>query len=444
MVLAINNLTGFGGGSQYASPMQLQYLQTATSSTNTTSYTFSSQNFGPPSSNRYIVIVVMNTFPTTAQVSTTSITIGGVTPTLIGREDLDSTTNDGEVRIYYAAVPTGSTGDIVINYGATVDAVAVAAYALYSDPFFVYDSWGDENFHPMTFRKESVAGGVIISGGISNTTTNGMTLTGLTEDVDAEWSTENRNYIAGSLSSPSASTYLEVGLSNAGSATEQVLCGVSLYQAEKCTAVPIIDWGGGDGDATNGLLTYTFLGEDIGDSTRVMQDRIVVVAAAMSGVSGGISACTINGNAATLINRTDCTATITQGMSTFYLNVPTGTTADIVITVSAATATRVAINMCYVLGSTGVPVTSSTVNGNNVTSVDVSLTLSRPCAVVGFAWNVDAATLTSTSTSISSGPRVESTDLFGFRSVLKTTSFTETLAFDLGDVVTTFIAWEGN
>ena len=89
--------------------------------------------------------------------------------------------------------------------------------------------------------------------------------------------------------------------------------------------------------ATNdtGAATYTYTNQDIGAAS---YDRLVVVHVA-NAVAGTITGVTIGGNAAANAANTTGTSTRT---SLWYLRVPTGTTATIVVSFSGA------INRCHI------------------------------------------------------------------------------------------------
>lgn len=89
-----------------------------------TTHTFTSRSLGAAHPTRYIVVGVH-----TANVAIDSATIGGVTATIIA-----STTgpNGGTCHFIGAAVPTGTTGNVVINISSTAISCKIVVYALYN------------------------------------------------------------------------------------------------------------------------------------------------------------------------------------------------------------------------------------------------------------------------------------------------------------------------
>lgn len=90
------------------------------------------------------------------------------------------------------------------------------------------------------------------------------------------------------------------------------------------------------------LTTYTFSGTSIGAASA---DRVVIVAVAgMTGSARTISSVTIGGNTATVAVTQASTSGTGTRIGLYYLAVPAGTTADIVVTFSGAMAScRIAV-----------------------------------------------------------------------------------------------------
>lgn len=86
-----------------------------------TTYTFSSQSLGTPSSDRQIVCAIMARYG----YGILSVTIGGVTATA----DAPSTLGGGALGIYRAAVPLGGTGDVVVTFSSGAIRCSIALWA---------------------------------------------------------------------------------------------------------------------------------------------------------------------------------------------------------------------------------------------------------------------------------------------------------------------------
>ncbi len=124
MALQVTNHIGFMGrrGSIVLPPNA--WIGATNSTTNTTNYTFSSASLGTAHAARYIIVGVVTVATSARTIS--SATIGGVSATLNYNP---SSTNAG--RLICAAVPSGATGDIVINHSGACTSCAIGVWAAY-------------------------------------------------------------------------------------------------------------------------------------------------------------------------------------------------------------------------------------------------------------------------------------------------------------------------
>lgn len=99
---------------------RISFLSSAGDGTNQTTYTFAGVSFGAAHPNRRIVVAVA--FDLADDHPPASITIGGVSPTLIDSE--------ARVYLYIAAVPTGTSGDIVVQCATAANRLHYAAWRL--------------------------------------------------------------------------------------------------------------------------------------------------------------------------------------------------------------------------------------------------------------------------------------------------------------------------
>jgi hypothetical protein len=116
---------------------------------------------------------------------------------------------------------------------------------------------------------------------------------------------------------------------------------------------------------------YTFTGASIGSEAA---DRIVVVAVASEGTGGAITidSVTIGGNAATLAVKNSTNGRTVAGI--YYLAVPSGTTATIVVTISTGSPQRCVIGIWNVNGAaSGTPYDTDTASNNTGGSTTTTL-----------------------------------------------------------------------
>jgi hypothetical protein len=133
--------------------------------------------------------------------------------------------------------------------------------------------------------------------------------------------------------------------------------------------------------SSSNLFTYTFNGCNIGTAST---DRIVVVCAMINATSSttyGISSVTINGSAATLA----VNSSLGKNSAIFYLLVPTGTTANVVVNLSGSgTPGRCVAGIFSVKGYTNATpeVVGSAYSDTNVASLSVPINVSSGAAAI--------------------------------------------------------------
>lgn len=112
-MLKASQLTGFGG----RGPFQFNYTDAATSGSDLSAYTFASRALGVEHPRRVVMVGVLGTkVSPTSTIS--SLTINGVSATYRGGGTIAANTH--RMEFWSAPVPLGSTGDIVVTWGATM------------------------------------------------------------------------------------------------------------------------------------------------------------------------------------------------------------------------------------------------------------------------------------------------------------------------------------
>lgn len=103
------------------------FLQSVANDADLTTYTFPSQNLGTASAGRYIVALIAGSSGTSGR-TISSVTIGGVSASQLGFVSEAGSTRASS--IWIAAVPTGTTGDVVITWSAGMGRCGVGLYSL--------------------------------------------------------------------------------------------------------------------------------------------------------------------------------------------------------------------------------------------------------------------------------------------------------------------------
>lgn len=224
-MLILNELIGFGASEQVNTT--ISFLQSSVSASDLTTYTFSSQNLGVDDSNRWIIVAVGNV-GSGADRTINSVTVGGISATQIVTSGFAA---NRTVDIWAAAVPTGTTGDIVVtNSGACVrcgysawrlitGTPASSSYATGSDTTV---SSGD-----LSASLNVPQGGVIVAAcqHISGSGTETSSWTNVSEDWDSTFEVAINNFSGGHASYTSSP--LTVTASSSPTATTGVFAAAS-------------------------------------------------------------------------------------------------------------------------------------------------------------------------------------------------------------------------
>ena len=120
-MLTINQLTGFAGQGKHAQASFIASSNNTSLTTGTHNATFSSINLGTPTPNRVIAVCIAGYVLTSATAALTinSVTIGGVSATIVSNLSETNTSSGGEGSascIAYIEESTLTSGNIVVNY----------------------------------------------------------------------------------------------------------------------------------------------------------------------------------------------------------------------------------------------------------------------------------------------------------------------------------------
>lgn len=185
----------------------------ASDTTNSTTYTFSSQSFGTAAADRYI-IVVFGAGRGSTGVAVSSATIGGVGATIDVQNTATVSGSSAVSAILSAAVPTGTTGTVAVTIsGAAAQNAAISVYSLTGSltgaaSFTNSNATGAD---PST-TLNCPAGGAAVGGSTYRNVGGTTTWSGLTETPGADFSLENLTIISmANASFASTQTGLSVG-----------------------------------------------------------------------------------------------------------------------------------------------------------------------------------------------------------------------------------------
>lgn len=208
------------------------YTDTEVNSANQQNYTFNSVSFGTEDADRYIFVGAYSNGASGGGGTVSSMTIGGVGATLASG-GLNPSDNTIYCAIWYAAVPTGTTGTVQVNHsdtrgrcGITVWNVTTASLTL--DDTSLLGTSVTSNPSVSDTLNVPTGGYVLAAAGTSNSNAiTGNTWTGTTQDT---WTVvESNAYVGASTASvPGGETGRSIGLSLTSTSSEIVYTALSL------------------------------------------------------------------------------------------------------------------------------------------------------------------------------------------------------------------------
>lgn len=180
---------------------------------------------GSAVSTRYVVAAVMMQIDGGGGSPTTGVTIGGVTAAKIGSSALSGNGTNHVAEFWIAAVPTGTTADVVVSFTGSIYRLAVSCFKVlgYSS---VFDSAtnGTTSTIAIAATINARANGCVIAC-VTNNGASSYTWTNLTERVEA---TYGNQYTAASDDFAAASPGLSITATQAVNNSPQCISIVSL------------------------------------------------------------------------------------------------------------------------------------------------------------------------------------------------------------------------
>jgi hypothetical protein len=120
---------GVGAGPASSTAATVSFLQVVRDSGSSTNYTFSSQNLGTAASDRIIAVHVASERSSAGARTVSSLTVAGVSAALVVR---NTSPNGDTHELWEAQVPSGTSGDVVVNHSGSMTGSSIALYAIYN------------------------------------------------------------------------------------------------------------------------------------------------------------------------------------------------------------------------------------------------------------------------------------------------------------------------
>jgi hypothetical protein len=155
------------------------FLQGTVSTADQTTYTFSSQNLGSAAADRYIVVCIQSR-RASGTPTVNSVSVGGVSATIVNQVG-----NTGSVAaIAIAAVPSGTSGDVVVTFDSGMLRCAVELYRVTGIGSAAAHDSGVSTAAPPSRNMAIPAGGLAVGCAAFSQASGSATWSGLTEDYD--------------------------------------------------------------------------------------------------------------------------------------------------------------------------------------------------------------------------------------------------------------------
>lgn len=214
-MLTLTNLVGFAVSG--ALLPRVVFTESSTSTAFGTSYTYSGRNFSAAANDRHIIVgFAGHRNGGAGSPDLTAATIGGVSCTLSDGVQLTNGSNPYSIAgIVIAAVPNGTTGDVVLQFDENMTNMSIMVLAVYGLTSATKVTSATSSADPASVNVNVQFGDVLVVMG-HNAANSTATPTGYTEDVDS--TTESQNYAGGhaEVVTPAAPRTVSLDWSSAG------------------------------------------------------------------------------------------------------------------------------------------------------------------------------------------------------------------------------------
>ncbi len=209
-----------GGGAGGSAPsVDGTFLVVDNDETNATVYTHSGLTLGAAATDRKIVCCTTGQGHTGSLRTVNSLTIGGVSASQV--VTITSSANWYRTDIWQADVPSGTTGDVVVTYNATMREACVALYRLTgagTGPTAASDTETDDSVSTdaLSVSIDCPAGGFLVA--VCGEESSGSpSWAGITQDYDQGMDAGDRDMTGASDSFVTVQTGLTVSVTSSGS-----------------------------------------------------------------------------------------------------------------------------------------------------------------------------------------------------------------------------------
>lgn len=164
--------------------MALTFLQEADDGTNGSSFSFSAQNLGTASSDRYIIVAVTSKMSGTTATTISSVTVGGIAATIAVQRQ-NGISNSTIAGLAIAAVPSGTSGTVAVSFTNSQVRCGIALYRATGLTSATATATASSTAAAPTSGSMTISGGYAIGAvGVSGDATTSTAWTNGTENYD--------------------------------------------------------------------------------------------------------------------------------------------------------------------------------------------------------------------------------------------------------------------
>lgn len=206
----------------------LAFTTSAFDAVDRTTYTFSSQAIGDASASRYVIVGATSA---SGSQTVSSMTIGGISASLIVSLG-DSVESGYRAELWAAAVPTGTTADVVVTYSGGVVRCGIGIWRMVGGSVTPTDT-ASASADPASDTINVAAGGGLCAIVLWSNTGAPYTTswTGVDEDFDTNFGEGDTNYSGGSKLYAAAQTGMTISASSDGSTNREAMVAASFPPA---------------------------------------------------------------------------------------------------------------------------------------------------------------------------------------------------------------------
>lgn len=159
-----------------------QYQTTSSNTSDASSYTFSAQTVGIASSSRTVVVACNTRRSSGGSELSPTVTVGGITATICANSQQIQDSGRNASTIFVAEVPSGTTADIVVNWGLSTNRCGIYVWSLYNMSNVVsYTSNTSSLLNPGNMNLTVESDSIIIATAMASGAPTAFDWTGVTE-----------------------------------------------------------------------------------------------------------------------------------------------------------------------------------------------------------------------------------------------------------------------